>query len=90
MLDLSTLTLPDFEPLMLLAVVGLTQMVKKAEIVSNRILPIVAALIGGLSNVYLTGAYSDPNVVIIGVIAGLATAGVYDVVTKKIEEARGE
>lgn len=63
-------------------VAALVQVIKTMDVVPNKVLPLVAIVIGGLTGVGLALGFdlSLADYVLAGVISGLASAGLYDTI----------
>lgn len=74
----------QFDPWVFALVGGLTEVVKLQGI-PTRFLPIVALLIGGAANVYMTG-HTDPLTVSTGLLAGLTVTGIINRTDKYVTQ----
>lgn len=73
--------------LMVPLIIGLLEVIKRAEVVNNKYVPLISVLIGGILGVTVNGI--NTNGILLGITYGLSATGLYTSV-KKYSDANEE
>lgn len=74
--------------LMVPLIIGLLEVIKRAEVVNTKYIPLISVLIGGILGVSVNGV--NVNGILLGITYGLSAVGLYTSVKKYSDVANEE